>query len=137
MFNLFNIILIHYSLLCVWGAMKKKALSKVHFAHGKSSVGEPNWVSSIATLLNTDIVASGSCDGFIRIWKLENSFRTIKPLFEIPVKGFVNHLCFTNDGKKLIAGIGQEHRLGRWWTNKEAKNVIQVIPFNITTNKET
>ena len=115
--------------LCVWNVGKKKAIGVHKLAHGKSSTGVANWVSSIATLTNTDLFASGSNDGFIRVWKLEKSFREIKLKFEIPVAGFVNSLAFTSDGSSLIAGIGQEHRLGRWWRLKEAKNVILVIPF--------
>ena len=47
--------------------------------------------------------------------------------------GFVNALKFSQDGRYLIAGIGQEHRLGRWWRLKEAKNSICVIPLNLKT----
>lgn len=115
--------------LCVWNVAKKKPIAERKLAHGKSLTGIANWISSIATLVNTDLVASGSCDGFIRVWKLEKSFREIKLKFEIPVTGFVNALTFTNDSSSLIAGIGQEHRLGRWQRLKEAKNVILVIPF--------
>lgn len=115
--------------LCVWNVAKKKPIAVQKLAHGTSSTGVANWISSIATLTNTDLVASGSSDGFIRVWKLEKSFREIKLKFEIPVKGFVNSLEFTSDGSSLIAGVGQEHRLGRWWRLKEAKNVILVIPF--------
>lgn len=115
--------------LCIWNVGKKKPASEQKLAHGKSSTGTPNWISAIATLVNTDLVASGSCDGFIRVWKLEKNFREIKLKLEIPVDGFVNSLAFTSDGTSLIAGIGQEHRLGRWWRLKYAKNVIQVIPF--------
>lgn len=115
--------------LCVWNVGKKKPIAIHKIAHGKSSTGIPNWISSIATLLNSDLIASGSCDGFIRVWKLEKNFRGITLKFEIPVTGFVNSLTFTNDGNSLIAGIGQEHRLGRWWRLKEGKNVILVIPF--------
>lgn len=50
-------------------------------------------------------------------------------LFEVPVRGFVNSLAFSSDGSKLIAAIGQEHRLGRWWRIKEAKNSVLVIPL--------
>jgi ribosomal RNA-processing protein 9 len=64
---------------------------------------------------------------------LEKSYREIKLKFEIPVEGFVNSLQFSSDGNFLIAGIGQEHRLGRWWRIKEAKNVIMVFPL---TKKE-
>ena len=48
--------------------------------------------------------------------------------------GFVNALKFSQDGRYLIAGIGQEHRLGRWWRLKEAKNSICVIPLNLKTD---
>lgn len=115
--------------LNVWNVGKKKPIAEYKLAHGKSSTGEANWISSIATLVNTDLIASGSCDGSIRVWKLENHFRAIKLKFEIPVTGFVNSLTFTSDGNSLIAGIGQEHRLGRWWRLKDGKNVIMVIPF--------
>ena len=47
----------------------------------------------------------------------------------VPVKGFVNSLAFSSDGKLLIAGLGQEHRLGRWWRDATAKNEIIVIPL--------
>lgn len=110
--------------------MKKKPLCIKEFAHGKSvENNQANWISSIATLINTDLVASGSCDGLIRIWKLSENYREMIPLFEVTVNGFVNSLAFTNDGTKLIAAIGQEHRLGRWWRIKEADNCVLVIPL--------
>lgn len=65
----------------------------------------------------------------IRVWKLGENYRDLNLLFEVPVHGFVNSLAFTNDGSKLIAAIGQEHRLGRWWRIKEAKNTVMVIPL--------
>lgn len=65
----------------------------------------------------------------IRVWKLGENYRDLILLFEVPVRGFVNSLAFTNDGSKLIAAIGQEHRLGRWWRIKEAKNSVMVIPL--------
>lgn len=72
---------------------------------------------------------TGSCDGKIRVWKLGENYRDITLLFEVPVPGFINSLAFTNDGTKLIAAVGQEHRLGRWWRIKEAKNSVIVIPL--------
>lgn len=57
--------------LCVWGCLKKKPLCSVPEAHGRDETnGQPMWISSIATLLNTDLVASGMlfyCI-FISIW---------------------------------------------------------------------
>jgi len=49
----------------------------------------------------------------------------------------VNGLTFSNDGDYLIAAIGQEHRLGRWWRMKNAKNSICIIPINKNINEET
>jgi ribosomal RNA-processing protein 9 len=114
--------------LCVWNASKKRPVTELKLTHG-SSGGTANWITSIATLINTDLIASGSYDGFIRIWKLNKNNREIVLKFEIPVTGFVNSLQFTNNGDFLIAGIGQEHRLGRWWALKEAKNKILIIPL--------
>lgn len=76
----------------------------------------------------------GSCDGSIKLWKLGDHYRTITLLFEVPVIGFVNSLSFTSNGDKLIAAVGQEHRLGRWWRNKKALNRIFVIPLNKRKN---
>lgn len=86
---------------------------------------------SLKTLPNliTHFVPAGSCDGMIRVWKLGDNYRALILLFEVPVRGFVNSLAFTNDGTKLIAAVGQEHRLGRWWRIKEAKNSVVVIPL--------
>lgn len=113
--------------LCVWSVNKKKPLSNVKLAHGKCNKGHPNWISSIAVLLNTDLIASGSCDGYIRIWNLEEKFTKITELFTIPIIGFINDLRFIHGGDKIVACIGQEHRLGRWWTMKDAKNCLQII----------
>ncbi|CAK9826238.1 U3 small nucleolar RNA-interacting protein 2 [Anthophora retusa] len=122
--------------LCVWGCLKKKPLCSVPVAHGTDPTNnQPMWISSIATLLNTDLVASGSRNGVIRLWQCGDSFRSLNPLFEIQLIGFINALCFTSDGTQLIAGVGQEHRLGRWWRIPEAKNSIVIIPLIQKSNK--
>lgn len=115
--------------LCVWNLARKKPQIELKYAHGKQSTGVANWITAIATLVNTDLIASGSCDGFIRVWQVQKNFKELSMKFEVPVGGFVNSLTFTSDGSSLIAAIGQEHRLGRWWRLKEGKNVILVIPF--------
>ncbi|KAF7391129.1 hypothetical protein HZH66_009609 [Vespula vulgaris] len=116
--------------LCVWGCLKKKPLCCISEAHGKDeNNGQPNWISSIATLLNTDLVASGSQNGEIKLWRCGDSFKSLHPLFTIKLVGFINSLVFTPDGNNLIAGVGQEHRLGRWWRIPEARNCITIIPL--------
>lgn len=44
--------------------------------------------------------------------------------------GFINGLCFANSASFMIAAVGQEHRLGRWWRNNEARNRLVVIKLN-------
>ncbi|XP_022915321.2 U3 small nucleolar RNA-interacting protein 2 [Onthophagus taurus] len=116
--------------LSVWSANRKKPLCAVKEAHGLDSTNlQPYWISSLCSLVNTDVIASGSQDGAIRIWKLSDRFRNIQLLFKIPLNGFVNSLNFTSDGKFLIAGVGPEHKLGRWNVLKSIKTAIVVIPL--------
>lgn len=44
-------------------------------------------------------------------------------------EGFVNHIRFTEGGRKLVCAVGQEHKNGRWWKEADAKNSIVVIPL--------
>ncbi|KAL3699535.1 hypothetical protein R1sor_017557 [Riccia sorocarpa] len=73
-----------------------------------------SWVGAVASCRASDLVASGAGDGVIRLWALEEDSRSVKPICSLPVKGFVNSLAFANSGRFLLAGVGQEPRLGRW-----------------------
>ncbi|XP_035615945.1 U3 small nucleolar RNA-interacting protein 2 [Oncorhynchus keta] len=116
----------------LWSVNKKKPLSTVKAAHGRhgdSGLEQPYWVAAVAALQNSDTVASGSHNSKVQLWKCGQGFRHLEPLFSIPVPGFVNSLKFSSSGKFLVAGVGQEHRLGRWWRLKEAKNGLYIIPL--------
>jgi ribosomal RNA-processing protein 9 len=129
------------------------------------SGGYCNWITALAALPNTDLVATGSGDGFIRLWRLLDShsmaaagardaardgsdaedqasdderapvlaskqgFRGMQQVATIPVRGVVNGLEFSADGRLLVAAVGQEHRLGRWWRYAHARNGLVVIPL--------
>ena len=48
-------------MLSLWGSQKKKPLCSVAAAHGiSSSNNQPNWISAVAAMTNTDLVASGT-----------------------------------------------------------------------------
>ena len=50
-----------YRALSLWGSMKKKPLCSVTSAHGICATNNlPNWISAVAALPNTDLVASGT-----------------------------------------------------------------------------
>ncbi|KAI8128132.1 U3 small nucleolar RNA-interacting protein 2 [Lucilia cuprina] len=120
--------------LGLWTALKKKPLYTEALTHGVQSNGEPNWVTAIACVVNTDLIASGSCDGFIRLWQCAENNRKLKLVLKIPVEGFVNNLVFNSNGTKLFAAVGQEHKWGRWWRLPSAKNQIIVIDLIRSTN---
>lgn len=109
--------------LAVWHINKKKPLLTVKNAHN-------GWICSLAALKNTDLIASGSNDGFVRLWAYNNK-STPPALVErarVAVDGYVNSLQFAGaDARTLIAGVGQEHKLGRWSVNKKAKNCALII----------
>uniref|UniRef100_A0A667X004 U3 small nucleolar RNA-interacting protein 2 n=1 Tax=Myripristis murdjan TaxID=586833 RepID=A0A667X004_9TELE len=121
--------------LSLWSVNKKKPLSTVkqaHGCHGDAGLEQPHWVASVAALQNSDTVASGasgSHNSKVQLWKCAQGFRGLEPLFSVPVTGFINSLKFSSSGQFLVAGVGQEHRLGRWWRLKEAKNGLYIIPL--------
>ncbi|NXJ74526.1 U3IP2 protein, partial [Trogon melanurus] len=118
--------------LALWGLTKKKPLALVRQAHGvqeAQGLEQPYWISAVAALRNSDLLATGSHSASVKLWKCGEGFRKVEPLCDIPLVGFVNSLKFSAAGDFLVAGLGQEHRLGRWWRIKEAKNSICIIPL--------
>ncbi|CAJ0940890.1 unnamed protein product [Ranitomeya imitator] len=118
--------------LALWNVSKKKPLARrrcAHGSHGEAGLEQPHWVSAVAAALNSDVVASGSHDGNLRIWQCAENFKGLQPLCVIPLVGFVNSLQFSSSADFLVAGVGQEHRLGRWWRLKPAKNGLYIVPF--------
>mmetsp|Transcript_32532 Transcript_32532/g.52712 ORF Transcript_32532/g.52712 Transcript_32532/m.52712 type:complete len:470 (+) Transcript_32532:37-1446(+) len=115
------------SLSC-WNVSKKKPVCVLRNAHGSLSP----WICSVAACPYTDLAASGSSDGFIRLWKVTSSdsgdpSRSLSPVLSVPVAGCVNGLAFAHSARFLVAGVGREHRLGRWNVNKEVKNGVHII----------
>lgn len=121
--------------ISIWGTLKKKPLCNVADAHGiNDNNGLTNWISAVGALANSDLVVSGSYDGTLRFWRCTNNFKSLLPLFSIPIKGFINSIVFTNDGNKLIVAISNEHRFGRWHSVTGVKNSLHVIKLNFIKN---
>lgn len=89
--------------ISLWSIHKKKPLYTIAQAHGVDPVPPldelspevdretaarnarhmrptPRWITALATLPGTDIVLSGSWDGWIRAWRISEDKRTIIPL---------------------------------------------------------
>ncbi|GMF31137.1 unnamed protein product [Phytophthora fragariaefolia] len=106
--------------LSLWFNGRKKPVCVIPNAHGGK------WISSVAVMPRTDLIASGSSDGQIRLWQADLKARSLIAVASIPLEGFVNALCFDPKARFLLAGVGQEHRLGRWEKLK-VKNGIAII----------
>ncbi|XP_014676960.1 PREDICTED: U3 small nucleolar RNA-interacting protein 2-like, partial [Priapulus caudatus] len=132
--------------VALWSVMKKKPSCLVKRAHSRSdddadnnnaeSTEEAKWIGAVAALHSTDLVASGSCDGYVRLWQCSEGYRSLKLLHKIPVVGFVNALRFASSGDFIVAGVGQEHRLGRWWRRRDARNSVCIVPLKRTSTKQ-
>jgi ribosomal RNA-processing protein 9 len=148
--------------ISLWNATKKKPVYTRLGAHVLSDpAAPPCWISSLTSLRHTDLFASGSSDGIVRLWRIEKDMRSFKRIAEWKVKGVVNALSFFEgpdwDAAKeehatsstlmsrkdrareaatrgsvdtsfvyLAAAVGDEHRLGRWFT-VPARNRLVVV----------
>ncbi|GAB5353015.1 hypothetical protein AAMO2058_000002200 [Amorphochlora amoebiformis] len=106
--------------VALWGRQKKKALFRRDRAHGGK------WVTSVGACVFTDLVASGSSDGYLRLWQVDGNNK-LEQLHEIPILGFINAICISRNGKFLVLGVAQEHRMGRWERIPKARNGIHIV----------
>ncbi|KAE9594828.1 putative transcription factor WD40-like family [Lupinus albus] len=98
--------------------------------HNCSSVF--SWVSAVNVCRNSDLAASGAGNGSVRLWTVESESKDIKPLHDVPLVGFVNSLAFSKSAEFLVAGVGQEPRLGRWGRAPEARNGVAILPLKLS-----
>lgn len=106
----------------LWQTNKRKFVYMQENCHGIN-----NEIISLSSCVIEDekYFASGSIDGFVRIWKFENfSFNQYKKL---SIKGALNSLILKKE--ILICGSGQEKRLGRWIKIKEGKNRVFILKW--------
>ena len=104
--------------LCLWSAGRRKPLCSVPAAHGG------RWIVALAHLRHSDLLASGSYDGFVRLWRFAADLSRLEEVAALPAPGFVNGLALEAQGPlegpvaaaRLLVALGREHRLGRWWS---------------------
>ncbi|CAK5265719.1 unnamed protein product [Mycena citricolor] len=149
--------------LCLWTTQKKKPVFTQALAHGLNAaesstegvINTARWVTAVASLRYSDLIVSGSWDGDIRIWKLDAKLRSFSLVGTVPAPGVVNSLQLLTPPKEftaewtqepestakrkasevlLVAGLGQEHRLGRWLSVKKGvSNGTLVALFSRTS----
>jgi ribosomal RNA-processing protein 9 len=133
----------------LWNTAKKKPTFTARNAHvadstdlddSAGSVGGDvcRWVGSVTVCPGSDLLASGAGDGLVRLWKVsdggrgDGGRRALEDVGAIPVRGFVNSMAIARSAKFLVAGIGQEPRMGRWLRDPVARNgvVIKRLSFS-------
>jgi len=100
--------------VCLWSTTKKKPVASAAHALEPIAVGAHqcrDWVSAVACCRYSDLACSGAADGTVRLWRADNALTAVGT---VPMDGHVNGLALSADGAVLVAGTGQEHRLGRW-----------------------
>ncbi|TYI93254.1 hypothetical protein E1A91_D02G124500v1 [Gossypium mustelinum] len=102
-----------------------------HKIEGYNFSSTYSWVSSISVCQGSDLAASGAGNGCVRLWAIETGRKDIQPLYDVPLMGFVNSLAFANSGQFLVAGVGQEPRLGRWGRLPTARNGVAIQPLKL------
>lgn len=107
--------------------------------------GSCSGITALAYVPGTDLVLTGSGDGVVRLWRLARSSRgdvdvpleasidelarpsslvALEPMpVSIPAVGIVNGIDASASGLVAIA-VGREHRLGRWWLCRDAKDGV-------------
>ncbi|XP_071707263.1 U3 snoRNP-associated protein-like EMB2271 [Rutidosis leptorrhynchoides] len=127
-----------------WSVLRKKPLHIVKNAHPsltpnslhddseKMCTSAHSWVSSVAVCRGSDLAASGAGNGTVRLWEIESDGKGVRPLFELPLVGYVNSLAFAKSGKFLVAGVGKEPRLGRWGSLPTARHGVAVHQLQLS-----
>ena len=79
--------------------------------------------------------ASGAADGQVRLWQVKRglgSTRTLESIGQFAAEGYVNSLAIAGSGRFVLAGLGQEPRLGRWGKANGAACGILLQPLIVS-----
>jgi len=156
--------------LSLWSINKKKPIFTLPVAHGREPAptdeerfegpnpepgvvvkDQPRWITALKAVPYSDVVLSGSWDGWIRAWRVSADKKKLEELGAIAsdgrdgeptIRGIVNDIALCERGERaknglsVVVAVGKEHRLGRWKREK-GKNgliVLEVSKWDILTN---
>ncbi|KAH9034948.1 WD40 repeat-like protein [Lactarius hengduanensis] len=90
--------------ICLWTTQRKKPVFTQAVAHGLSEtvsetegvIRTPRWITALGTLHYSDLFASGSWDGHIRLWKVDSKMKSFSAIGNFLVPGVINSLQFVS-----------------------------------------
>jgi len=116
--------------LFLWSHASKKPLTS-------TSVGPNTWITALRAVRRGNVVFGGTIDGQLRCWRFgrsgggsedDKSLRLTEAAAPVALPGCVNAIAV---GRKVLAcAIGKEHRLGRWYHDKQQKNGLLLMPLS-------
>jgi ribosomal RNA-processing protein 9 len=116
--------------LFLWKETQKKPIAIVKAAHGfegddRLQLHNARWISSVSCVKMSDLAASGSNDGYLRLWNVNADNYEMSPVGALPCDGFINDIAMSH--RLVVAGTGAEHRMGRWWHMRGPLNKVVVF----------
>jgi ribosomal RNA-processing protein 9 len=116
--------------LFLWKESQKKPIATVKAAHGfegedRLQLHNARWISSVSCVKMSDLAASGSNDGYLRLWDVKADDYEMSSLGALPCDGFINDIAMSH--RLVVAGTGAEHRMGRWWHMRGPLNKVVVF----------
>ena len=143
--------------LSLWSMHKKKPVFTLQLAHGSDPAPtaeeqfangpnpepsviareQPRWITALKTIPYSDVVLSGSWDGWVRAWRVSDDKKKLEAVSVlggegVVVKGVVNDISMfergerAKDGVSVVVAVGKEHRFARW-KKVEGRNGIVVL----------
>jgi len=115
--------------LFLWSHASKKPLAS-------ESVGTNTWFSAMRAVRRGNVVFGGTIDGQLRCWRFgrgsgeeeDRSLRLTVAAPSVALPGCVNAIAV---GRRVLAcAVGKEHRLGRWYHDKQQKNGLCLMPLS-------
>lgn len=103
----------------LWTPNKNKPIFSLPKCHNS------NFCSSLCGIKGTDILASGSTDGVVNLYKVsENSLETHGKL---KVNGSVNAMKFAKNGEIFVCAQSVDQKFGRWITQTSVPIGINIF----------
>jgi ribosomal RNA-processing protein 9 len=102
---------------------KETDIESVHF-------DIPYPITTISCLRNSDVIMTGSNNGFLNFYKYspndDTKIEQIKSL-ELQQKGFINGIKVDRKNEFIVIANGRDSRLGRWEVEEKAANGISIV----------